>query len=272
MRKYIYPLLTVVVIVGLYYAEQYVNKETEAYPDTSNEKMKTNSEEFTGNWLPTSTTGVIVQHKYFTLSYVEEHEQAEWVAYPLLKSHLSSNEFKRPYFVEDRSVKTKSADWRSYKNSGYDRGHLCPAGDRRFSKEAYHETFLTSNISPQNNDFNAGVWNKLEQQARYWAKKYDGVYVVTGPILKQGLPTIGIERVSIPEAYYKIIVDNNNNKPKALAFIIPNKETSKSFYEYVTTIDEVEKRTGIDFFSKMNNETERELEAHYNVKDWGRNN
>jgi endonuclease G len=270
MRKYLYPLLTVLVIVGLYYAEQYASKQSEAYPDTSGESVKSSSEEFSANLLPTSTTGVVVNHSYYTLSYVEKHEQAEWVAYPLLKEHLSRQDFERPDFVEDRKVKSKSAHWRSYKGSGYDRGHLCPAGDRRFSFEAYHETFLTSNISPQNNDFNGGIWNKLEQQTRYWAKKYDGVYVVTGGVLKEGLPTIGIERVSVPEQFYKIILDKYKGNYKVIAFLIPNRETNDSFYDYVTSVDAIEAETGLDFFSSLPDTIENNLEASMDSRAWGK--
>tara|TARA_R110000851_G_scaffold298770_1_gene454300 strand:+ start:11536 stop:12078 length:543 start_codon:yes stop_codon:yes gene_type:complete len=172
-------------------------------------------------------------------------------AYELKKSDLTKNEFERPYFIEDKKVKTKSADWRNYKNSGYDRGHLCPAGDRRMSFEAYNETFLTSNISPQDHDFNAGIWNRLEQKVRYWAEKYDGVYIVTGGVLKENLKTIGDENVSVPNKFYKIIVDASGGKYKAVAFLIPNKPSSESFYEYAVSIDEIEARTGIDFFSEI---------------------
>lgn len=119
------------------------------------------------DFLPTSTTNQIVVHENYTLSYVEKFEQAEWVAYELKKSHMSTTNFERPFFIEDSKVKTRSADWRNYKRSGYDKGHLCPAGDRKFSKSAFDETFLTSNISPQKHDFNDGVWNRLEQKVRY---------------------------------------------------------------------------------------------------------
>lgn len=266
MRKYLYPILAILIVVVLYYTERYANKQSKEYPNTSKEVIKRTSEEFSGSWLPTSTTGIIIEHGFFTLSYSENHEQAEWVAYPLLKEHISSNEFKRPYFIEDREIETKSADWRSYKNSGFDRGHLCPAADRLFSYEAFHETFLTSNISPQNKEFNSGIWNKLEQQTRRWAKKYDGVYVVTGGVLKENLNRIGYEKVSVPEYFYKIIVDFSDKKPKAIAFIIPNQATSNSFYEYVTTIDEIEEITGIDFFSEMDAKTQNALESKLEYK------
>ena len=133
------------------------------------------------------------------------YEQAEWVAYVLDKSHLTYDDRKRPYFIEDPFVSSKSADWRNYKGSGYDRGHLVPAGDRRFSLQAYNETFYTSNISPQNREFNAGIWNDLEQQTRRWAKQYGTLYVFTGGVLKKGLEEIGEEGVDVPDHFYKII-------------------------------------------------------------------
>ena len=269
-RKYLYPVLIILVTVVLYYAEKHVDKQTEAYPDTSRTSGDFSSSEFDESFLPISTTGVIVNHGYYSLSYSEAHEQAEWVAYSLNRNHLSKNDFKRPYFVEDRKIKSKSADWRNYKNSGYDRGHLCPAGDRRFTYDAYHETFLTSNISPQDHDFNSGVWNSLEQKVRYWAEKYDGVYVVTGGVLNENLRGIGDERVSVPENFYKIIVDASGKDIKAVAFLIPNRPTNKSFYEYVVTIDAVEEATGIDFFPKLSNKIENELEAKIDLKAWGK--
>ena len=269
-RKYLYPILIAIVTIALYYGEKYVDRENEDYPTISQANDNFSTSEFDNKFLPTSTTGAIVTHAYYTLSYAEAHEQAEWVAYELSKKHLSKNDMKRPYFVEDRQVKSKSADWRNYKKSGYDRGHLCPAGDRRFTYEAYHETFLTSNISPQNHEFNAGVWNSLEQKTRFWADKYNGVYVVTGGVLKKGLKSIGDERVSVPEEFYKIVLDASGGNYKAIAFLIPNKKTSKSFYDYVTTIDAIEKKTGIDFFPKLSEAIETQLESKIDLKAWGK--
>lgn len=271
-RKYLYPILIVLITAGLYYAEQYVDRENEHYPDIEKENKTTISSEFNSSFLPTSTTGAIVEHVYYTLSYSEAHEQAEWVAYSLDKSHLRKNDFKRPYFVEDRDVTTKSADWRNYKKSGYDRGHLCPAGDRGFSYDAFHETFLTSNISPQNHEFNSGVWNYLEQKTRYWAEKYDGVYVVTGGVLNNGLKGIGYENVSVPEEFYKIVLDVSHGNYKAIAFLIPNQPTNQSFYDYVVPIDVIEAKTGIDFFPKLSEKIEKKLESTIDIQAWGKRN
>lgn len=268
-RKYIYPIVIILVTVALYYADDFLGEENTSVSQTSN-SPRNNSEEFNDSFLPSSTTGAIVKHNSFTLSYSEENEQAEWVAYELLKNDLSKNEYKRPYFIEDKSVKTKSADWRNYKNSGYDRGHLCPAGDRTISFEAYNETFLTSNISPQNKNFNSGIWNRLEQKVRFWAEKYDGVYIVTGGVLKGNMKTIGDENVSVPNEFYKIVVDVSDGNYKAIAFVLPNKPSSESFYEYAVSIDEIEAKTGIDFFPKLPDTIESKMEITIDLKAWGR--
>lgn len=208
---------------------------------------------YTIAYLPTSTTKQIVKHKYYTLSYNEKCEQAEWVAYELKKEYLKDANYKRPYFIEDPKVTTGSADWRNYKKSGYDKGHLCPAGDMEFNESAYNDTFYTSNISPQNHDFNSGIWNRVEQKTRYWASKYDDIYVVTGGVLKDSDKKIGTEKVSVPKYFYKIVLAKSGNEHKAIAFLVPNEDSNKSIYDFVVPIETVEKMTGIDFFPNLKN-------------------
>lgn len=208
---------------------------------------------YTAVYLPTSTTGQIVKHSYYTLSYNEKFEQAEWVAYELKKEYLKNADYKRPYFIEDPKVTTGSADWRNYKKSGYDKGHLCPAGDMEFSKEAYNDTFYTSNISPQKKEFNGGIWNRIEQKTRYWAGKYSDIYVVTGGIPKDSDKKIGTEKVAVPKYFYKIVLAKTGKEHKAIAFLVPNEESDKSIYDFVVSIETLEKMTGIDFFPNLKN-------------------
>jgi endonuclease G len=231
---------------------------------------KVSSQDFLADfdYLPTSSTKAIVTHEFYTLSYNEKYEQAEWVAYVLKKDQISNNKLKRPYFIQDELVKTGSADWRNYKNSGYTRGHLLPAGDRKFNKEAFEETFLTSNISPQKGDFNGGIWNRLEQKTRYWAEKYDELYVVTGGVLSDDLKTIGEEKVAVPKYFYKILLDYTEPEVKAIAFLIPHKESNLPLYKFVTSIDEIEKLTHIDFFSALPDDLENSLESSSSYKNW----
>lgn len=219
------------------------------------------------NYLPTSTTKKIHTHQAYSFSYAEEHEQSEWVAYELNDSDFSSNNnFNRPYFNQDPIVETKSADWRNYKKSGYNKGHLCPAGDRKKNYELYKETFFTSNTSPQLHKFNAGIWNRLEQKTRYWATKNNGIYVVTGGVLTKGLKTIGKEKVSVPNYFYKVLLTKDGKK--MIGFLIPHEESKKGLYEFSVSVDSIEKITGIDFFPELDDSIENDLEKSTNYKKW----
>lgn len=264
-KKTKYSILTALILIAVYSFNLYSEKQAQQEVVNTGKKVKSNTNEY---FLPTSTTGQVVHHDGYSLSYSELHEQAEWVAYELKKSHLSNTNFKRPYFEIDNAVKTKAAHWRNYKKSGYDRGHLCPAGDRKYSKAAHDETFLTSNISPQKHNFNAGVWNRLEQKVRYWASKYNGVFVVSGGILKGKMKTIGDEKVAVPNQFYKIVIDNNNGKTKMLAFLMNHEASNLPLYKFVVPVDTIEKLTGIDFFAELDDNIENSLEASGSFKNW----
>lgn len=272
-RKLLYLVILLAVAVFKYYKhEKKATVKTNSNFEELNSKETAIIKELTFNYLPTSTSNQVIYHDYYTLSYREKHEQAEWVAYELKPEFISKLNRKRPYFIYDSLVKTKSANYRNYKKSGYDRGHLVPAGDMRFSLNAFNDTFYTSNISPQNHDFNAGIWNRLEQKTRYWTKKYGTLYVITGGILEGKLKTIGKEKVSVPELFYKIILDYKpsivTNKIKAIAFLMRSKDSDEALYKFVVPIDEIEKLTGIDFFSDLPNDMENALESSSDYKDW----
>lgn len=262
-NRTIYTILLICCVVGFWLFENFYAPGT--YSDASSQILLT---EIKGNFLPSSTTGAIVEHSHFMLSYNEPFEQAEWVAYTLKKQHLTNDDRKRPYFIEDPKVKTKSADWRNYKGSGYDMGHLCPAGDRRFSEQAYNETFYTSNISPQDRDFNAGVWNRLEMQVRQWAKQHNELFVVTGGVLESGLEEIGEEDVDVPRYYYKIVARGNTKSPKILAFLLLGKESTQPLHQFAVSVDEIERRTGIDFFEGLPDDLEARLESEVETNGW----
>ncbi len=262
-NRVIYSILVLVCVVGFWLFENFYTPDTYSEGIVAGDKT-----EIPSLLLPSSTTGDLITHEHFMLSYNERYEQAEWLGYMLKKEHLTYDDRKRPYFIEDPKVKTKSADWRNYKGSGYDRGHLCPAGDRRFSEQAYNETFYTSNISPQDKDFNAGVWNRLEMQIRHWTKKYGTLFVVTGGVLEQGLKEIGEEDVDVPEYYYKIVARGEGGDLKLIGFLMRGVESNKPLEKFTVSIDEIEKRTGIDFFEKLENQKEAKLEGEVITKYW----
>ncbi|CAM1344723.1 DNA/RNA non-specific endonuclease [Tenacibaculum amylolyticum] len=264
-NKLIAAILLVAILTLNHYLDTTNDDNSTGIPETLPSKKKT----ATFNYLPSSTTQQIVKHNYYALSYNEKHEQAEWVAYTLDKDDIVNTNFKRPFFIKDPKVKTTSADWKNFKKSGYDKGHLCPAGDRRFSKAAFNETFYTSNVTPQKHNFNAGIWNKLEQKVRYWAKKYDHLYVVTGGVLTDAkYTTIGKENVSVPNSFFKVILDYTQPEIKAIAFLIPHKETDKPLHDFVISIDKLEEITNIDFFPELPDSIENKLEAATDYKNW----
>lgn len=265
MKKLLYPLLLITVTIVFYLWEKKI--DIKHYQSVVENAETTESHKNKFDYLPTSTTGAVIKHGYYTLSYSEKHEQAEWVAYQLKKEHLKYNDFKRPYFEIDPLVKTEAAHWKNYKKSGYDRGHLCPAADRKFDKKAYEETFLTSNISPQLNSFNAGIWNNLEKQVRYWAKKENEVYVVTGPIFENNNTAIGFENVTVPTHFYKIIL-KKGKKTKAIAFLLPHEASKKPLQHFTVSIDELEHKLGVDFFSAIPDDLEDKLERNVSTKEW----
>ncbi|PID88201.1 MAG: DNA/RNA endonuclease [Bacteroidia bacterium] len=210
----------------------------------------------------------IVRHSAYALSYNEKHEQADWVAYHLTKAHVLDKSYKRSGdFRPDEKIATQSAQLSDYKPTEkiYARGHLAPAGDFRWSKEAMSESFLMSNMSPMRHRFNGGKWLYLEKEVRHWAEIYGDVYVATGPVLEDGLESIGNNKVSVPKKFFKVIMDVNHEK--AIGFIIPQ-DTKVSFKNYAVPVDEVEKITGLDFFHALDNDREEKMESRLNLSQW----
>jgi len=222
------------------------------------------------DFLPTSTTHEIVKHTYYTLSYSKKDEQAEWVAYMLTRSMLKGQSERGNNFRSDPEVPSGSAQLADYYKSGYDKGHLCPAGDMTFSDQAMSETFYLSNMSPQIPAFNRGIWKSLESLVREWAEEEDSIYVVTGGILSSLKGTIGKDRVTVPKSYYKVIYDFTAGK-KMIAFILPNEKGVKQLSEYVVTVDDVEKQTGIDFFPCLPDSIKNRLEGTSDISKWSFN-
>ena len=223
----------------------------------------------TFNYLPTSTTDVVVQHSYYTLSYSEKHEQAEWIAYELTKENTGGTKRRSNDFRPDPMITSGSSELADYKGSGYDRGHLAPAGDMKFDAKAMSESFYMSNMSPQKPGFNRGIWKNLEEQVREWAVLNEHLYIITGAILtEEPLATIGDNAVSVPASYYKVILDYRAPEVKAIAFVLANERGEEQLGNYVVTIDYVEKITGIDFFPELPDDLETLLESRKDLSRW----
>ena len=206
----------------------------------------------------------------FTLCYRESYEQAEWVAYTITPEKLIKAAKRTDKFLADPEISTGSATPDDYKGSGYDRGHLAPAGDMAYSAETMKESFFMSNMSPQNPSFNRGIWNNMEDNVRSIAAKCDCLYIVTGPVLEKPASeyaSIGANEVSVPEFYYKVMLAVTYEDVQdavtvtAYAYLVPNGKSSEKVKKFLCSIDDVEARTGIDFFWLLDDELEEILEA-----------
>lgn len=226
--------------------------------------------EIIGLEIPSGGKGEIIEHTGYTLSYREEYEVPEWVAYELTREEVTTLAVERKdNFREDKTVSTGSATLQDYKKSGYDRGHMAPAADFRWSAEAMDDTFYLSNMCPQTHAFNAGIWSDLESAIRSMAYEDGSIYVVTGPVLTDGpYDTIGENDVAVPSYFYKVVLDYSEPTLKAIGFILPHENSKNPLSYFAVTVDEVEERTGLDFFPLLPDNTEEKLESSLDTSLW----
>ena len=223
---------------------------------------------YSQSYLPVSS-GEIINHKYYTLSYNEFHEQAEWLHYKLSFPMINGSTKRTNNFKKDLMVKTGSASPSDYYKSGFDRGHLAPAADMKLNKIMMSESFLMTNISPQNGSFNKGGWKKLEELVRSWGS-YKTLYITTAGVLNdKNLMKIGDNNVSIPARFYKIIFDPKQKK--VISFLMPNKKITNELINYTVTVDFIENITGIDFLAELDDNIEEKIESNVDVSNWNFN-
>lgn len=212
----------------------------------------------------------VIRHEGYTVSYNSDYKIANWVAYELTGEEAKSKKAERSNkFVPDPAVKGATATNEDYTRTGYDRGHLAPAGDMKWSTKAMRESFYFSNICPQKPGLNRGIWKELEEQSRLWAKDYGSLLIATGPVITDGMKQMGKNRVGVPGAFYKVICYVSGNEYKAIAFILENRDYKKtSLKSMAIPVDSVEKVTGIDFFPAVPDEQEKRMEAKIDWDSW----
>ena len=218
--------------------------------------------------LPASIPSIILRRKAYTTSYNSETHNPNWVAWHLTAEHVDGEIPRLRYFIEDEQVPTPRATNEDYKGSGWSRGHMCPAGDNKWDEVAMRESNLLTNICPQHSSLNSGLWNVIERDCRKWAKRYENLYIVCGPVyLNRKHETIGSNKVVVPEAFYKVIL-RLTPEPAAIGFVVRNNEGKKKKDQFVNTVDDVERITGFDFFSALPDDIENRVESQADINDW----
>lgn len=212
----------------------------------------------------------VISHLGYITAYNHQTLTPNWVAYELTDVEAAGNLPRNDAFAQDQACKGRQADLSDYKRSGWDRGHMAPAADMKWSEQAMLESFLLTNMCPQNHECNAGVWEKTEKMGRRLAKQYGKVYIVCGPIYdKQEFGTIGANKVAVPDAFFKAFLIETNGIYAAIGFVVANTDAPQGLKASSMCVDELEKITSRDFFPNLPDEIESEVEAKVVKKYWG---
>jgi len=211
----------------------------------------------------------VIEHLGYTVSYNPQWLVPNWVAYELTSSETNGVQERSNHFKPDPLVKGDPVVTSDYSKSGYDRGHMAPAADMKWSEQAMRESFYMTNICPQLHNLNAGDWKDLEELARDWAQKYGSIYIACGPIVDANYQTIRkTHSIAVPSAFYKVFLRQTRKEWVSIGFIMPNKVGNRPLMTYMSTVDEVEEQTGIDFFYNLPDSIESQVENSYTISDW----
>lgn len=212
----------------------------------------------------------IVEYEGMTVSFNPSLHIPNWVAYELTAEEADGQEPRYKTFMVDPDV-DGCASPDDYRNTGYDRGHMAPAADMKWSETAMKQSFYMTNIAPQANKLNRGAWSRLEDKCRQRARNDSAVIIVSGPVLTDPIDIyIGDNRVAVPSRFFKVILSPYTTPPTAIGFIMPNGYVEGGMQQCAVTVDSVESVTGHDFFSSLPDEIETKLENDKNFNRWSR--
>ncbi|MDE6296696.1 MAG: DNA/RNA non-specific endonuclease, partial [Muribaculaceae bacterium] len=219
---------------------------------------------------PSSLSSQIKDYEGFRVSFNRDNKTPNWVSWELLGTETDGPVGRYNTFWTDNEIENCPSTY-DYRNSGFDRGHLCPAADQKWSQKAMEDCFVLANICPQDHSLNTGAWKTLESKERLWAQRDSAIVIVSGPIYEPSdQDFIGNAQVRVPSAFFKVLAAPYLDNPRGIAFIYPNMTAPGNMENYVVTIDEVEETTGFDFFSALPDEIENLIESKSSFKEWNR--
>lgn len=220
--------------------------------------------------LPSELPQQIQNYVGFTVNFNKDNHTPNYVVWELLGSEVSNEVSRTNNFWHDPRI-DGCPSYGDYSRSGYDRGHMCPAADQKWSIEAMEDCFVMANICPQDNQLNGGAWNTLENKERQWAQRDSAIMIVAGPIYeKSDTKRIGETGVRVPSSFFKAIVAPYIENPRAIAFVYPNMPAPGNMQDYAMSVDELEEMLGFDFFSALPDQIENLVESEYSFKEWNR--
>lgn len=258
-------------VIGLILACIYLAMQLEGGARDSSSRPAVSSDTY-GNLLDVRTNPALKEiprkYKGMDLSFNPQYHIPNWVAWELTADETSGEISRTNKFSADPEIPESAETW-DYNYSGYDRGHMAPAGDMRWNREAMEQTFLMTNICPQVKSLNAGSWKNLEEKCRQWAQADSAIYIVCGPVI-DGKPIeyIGDTRVYVPRQFFKVIISPYANPARGIGFIMPNGKVPGGMQACAVPIDSVESLTGHDFFASLPDDIEADVESKCDFHYW----
>lgn len=256
-------LTSLIALVACFIVYVYSNDDSPK-PEVVKEQTVTEPQKKVGLEIPKINEGeVILNYTAMTIKYDTIHLIPGWVAYELTDSETDGEMERETTFSMDLNYKGRQAMREDYRNSGWDKGHMAPAADMKWSRQAMKESFYLTNVCPQNHELNSGSWLKLEKWCREMANKYGKVYIVTGPLIttnKYG--TIGERKlVTVPDRFYKAVLYDENGTYHSIAFVMNNNPSKQSLRSSAISVNELEDLSGIDFFPNLDDSIEEKIES-----------
>lgn len=217
---------------------------------------------------------VLIKHSAYVISYDAQSCIPEWVAYELTAEEVAGDLQRggRMFSMDPDLKKVRQAMREDYRDSGWTKGHMAPAGDFRWDSTAMDETFYLTNVCPQNETLNKKDWQFLEKKVRQWAQDYGKAWVVTGPLIGENkYGTIGENEVVVPDAFFKAVMINRKGKYYSIAFVLQNDSSHQYLQDCALTVNELEEETGLNFFYNLDDSYEEKVEDQLRLQDWGLN-
>lgn len=261
-------IVLIPIIYGVYlYCQQINSPQNDAPPTNASIQIPSGKE----LEIPISLTPrqeQIIHHTGYTVSYNKDLKLPNWVSYELTRNETKGKEKRSNRFIADPLVKGLIATNADYTHSGFDKGHMAPAADMKWSPQAMKESFYFSNMCPQHPQLNRRGWKNLEGKIRDWAIADSAIIVICGPIVAKQPKTIGKNKVVVPQQFFKVILSPYVKPMRAIGFLFNNKQAVEPLSTYAVTIDSIERLTNMDFFAPLPDEIENKIEAEANYFQW----
>lgn len=256
------------IIYGVYLYCQQIRSSQKDEPKTNTSLQVLSSKELAIPISMTPQQEQIIRHTGYTVSYNKELKLPNWVSYELTREETKGKEKRNNRFIADPLVKGIIATNADYARSGYDKGHMAPAADMKWSPQAMKESFYFSNMCPQHPQLNRRGWKNLEEKIRDWAIADSAIIIICGPIITKQPKTIGKNKVAVPQQYFKVILSPFVRPMRAIGFLFNNRQALEPLSTYAVTVDSIERLTNMDFFASLPDEIENKIEAEENYFQW----